>query len=154
MATHSSYSCLENPLDREAWQGYSPWDQKSQTRLSTKALLTCHSTVISNIYFLTSKYKATFKKTYTFHCCCSEFSNTTLKNVTSSLVTFYAIFTWGTRNIFLSEAVFKTHTYTTTFTPSLFCHYPLMNWNFVYQSSKILHFLWNAILPSGSNQHF
>ena len=29
------YSCLENPMDREAWQAtYSPWDHKSRTRLS------------------------------------------------------------------------------------------------------------------------
>ena len=29
------YSCLENPMGREAWQAiYSPWGQKSQTQLS------------------------------------------------------------------------------------------------------------------------
>ena len=28
------YSCLENPMDRGAWQGYSPWGHKSQTPLS------------------------------------------------------------------------------------------------------------------------
>ena len=22
------YSCLENPMDREAWRGYSPWGHK------------------------------------------------------------------------------------------------------------------------------
>ena len=28
------YYCLENPMDRGAWQGYSPWGHKSQTPLS------------------------------------------------------------------------------------------------------------------------
>ena len=28
MATHSSILALENPTDRGAWQGYSPWGQK------------------------------------------------------------------------------------------------------------------------------
>ena len=29
------YSCLENPMDRRAWQAtYSPWGRKSRTRLS------------------------------------------------------------------------------------------------------------------------
>ena len=28
------YSCLGDPMDRGAWQGYSPWDRKSQTRLT------------------------------------------------------------------------------------------------------------------------
>ena len=25
------YSCLENPIDRPAWQATSPWDRKSRT---------------------------------------------------------------------------------------------------------------------------
>ena len=28
MATHILYSCLENPMDRETCQGYSPWGHK------------------------------------------------------------------------------------------------------------------------------
>ena len=33
--THSPYSCLENPMDKGAWQStYSPWVAKSQTQLS------------------------------------------------------------------------------------------------------------------------
>ena len=28
MATHSSNTCLGNPLDRGAWQGYSSWGRK------------------------------------------------------------------------------------------------------------------------------
>ena len=28
------YSCLENPMDRGAWQATSPWAAKSQTRLN------------------------------------------------------------------------------------------------------------------------
>ena len=27
------YSCLENPMDRGAWRGYSPWGHKSRTQL-------------------------------------------------------------------------------------------------------------------------
>ena len=30
-ATHSSYSCLENPLDRGAWRAIVHWVTKSQT---------------------------------------------------------------------------------------------------------------------------
>ena len=28
------YSCLENPMDREAWKANSPWGRKSRTQLS------------------------------------------------------------------------------------------------------------------------
>ena len=28
------YSCLENPMDRGDWLGYSPWGHKSRIRLS------------------------------------------------------------------------------------------------------------------------
>ena len=28
------YSCLENPMNRRAWPGYSPWDHKNQTQLN------------------------------------------------------------------------------------------------------------------------
>ena len=28
MATHSSILCLDNSMDRGAWQGYSPWGRK------------------------------------------------------------------------------------------------------------------------------
>ena len=28
MATHSYYSCLENPMDGGAWWATSPWDRK------------------------------------------------------------------------------------------------------------------------------
>ena len=35
MATHSSISCLENPMDRGVWQAtYSPWGCKNWTQLS------------------------------------------------------------------------------------------------------------------------
>ena len=34
MAPHSSNSCLENPMDRRAWQAAVHWVAKSQTQLS------------------------------------------------------------------------------------------------------------------------
>ena len=34
------YSCLENPMNRGAWQGYSPWDCKSWTQLSKQTTTT------------------------------------------------------------------------------------------------------------------
>ena len=30
------YSCLENPMDKGAWQGYSPWDHDIGHNLVTK----------------------------------------------------------------------------------------------------------------------
>ena len=38
MATHSSYSCLENPMDRGAWWATVHGVAKSQTQLSTSIL--------------------------------------------------------------------------------------------------------------------
>ena len=60
-ATHSSILAWEILWTERPDRLRSKGSQKSWTRLSIKALLTCHSTIISNIYFLTSKYKATFK---------------------------------------------------------------------------------------------
>ena len=44
------YSCLENSMDRGAWQGNSPWSPKCQTRLSTHACIPV--TYILNMKFL------------------------------------------------------------------------------------------------------
>ena len=46
MATHSSTSCLGNPMNREAWWGYGPWGHKeSDVTQATefRRLLTCGS---------------------------------------------------------------------------------------------------------------
>ena len=32
MSTLLQYSCLGNPMDRGAWQGYSPWDHKESDK--------------------------------------------------------------------------------------------------------------------------
>ena len=53
MATHSSISCLENPMDREAWQATVHGVAQSQTRLSDLALTHAHS---MSIQYMLSKY--------------------------------------------------------------------------------------------------
>ena len=35
------YSCLEYPMDREAWQAYNPLGSKSQTQLNRISMHTC-----------------------------------------------------------------------------------------------------------------
>ena len=45
------YSCLENPMDREAWRATVQRVAKSQTRLSTHAMITYIEHFFSSVYF-------------------------------------------------------------------------------------------------------
>lgn len=98
----------------------------------------------ANIYSLSSKYRATFKK----HILqlLGIFFNTTLNNATSSLGSSYAIFTWGTRTlIYFKVKQSLKHMQTQ---PSFhFITFLLLSSNelkfFQKKSSKVLHFLWN-----------
>ena len=49
------YSCLENPMDRDAWRVTVPWVAKSWTRLSVHARTHTH-TLESVIYILITLY--------------------------------------------------------------------------------------------------
>ena len=73
MATCSSISCLENPIDRGAWQATVQRVAKSQTQLSARARTHTHththlSLKTKNLYMLWEFPGSPVVRTLHFHC--------------------------------------------------------------------------------------
>ena len=54
MATHSSITCLENSMDRGAWQAIVDGVAKNRTQLSIHTLLNAWGDIVSSTAFVTT----------------------------------------------------------------------------------------------------
>ena len=54
MATHSSITCLENSMDRGAWQARVDGVAKNRTQLSIHTLLNAWGDIVSSTAFVTT----------------------------------------------------------------------------------------------------
>ena len=67
MATHQ-YSCLGNPMDRETWQGNSPWGHKELIKTEQHNNTKIHTYIHIYIYTRAHIFICMYKNTYLYIC--------------------------------------------------------------------------------------